>query len=446
MIFVHLALLLMLCLFLIWGMKTLYSPWKSLAEQVDTLHPREENSKTGKIEEYLISSFSNIVDINKELEQNLSVTLPLSQEKYLIDILNSDTVSGTEEFLKPLKFKYDYFISIAIEISINPAYFAATSITAGQMYRDLCQAIRALFSNHFVTYELPSADNVLYLLLNLENDTCMDMIYETIKKVNDVFALETDNVEFIFGLGNIYFGFDGLKLTHKEAISNMTKKINSRKIRLSSTANADNHFNESSQNILIGYLDSSATDKAENFLKNILHDISHESFDKRREVYLEIIQLFNTYETEKGISVTAFPKDGAELSNIPEKEIKDYILSMPQKIFNTENMIDTKFSITEIINYIDTHFTEDMYLEKLAQMYGTTTKYLSKKLKQELDMPFKDYLTSLRIEKAKELLKNNSVKIGELYSMVGFQNRSVFIRAFKLKVGLTPSEYKKTQI
>lgn len=437
-------LLLLLILSIIWGAKTLYYPWKNLAETVDILHPFDKNASPGKIEDYLISSFSNILDINKELEQNLSVTLPLSQEKYLIDILNNDTSSGNnEEFLAPLKFKYDYFISLAIEISINPAFFSTTSITASQMHRDMCQAIRALFSNHFVTYELPSVNNVLYLLLNLENDTCMDTIYETIKKVNDVFALETDNVDFIFGIGNIYSGFDGLKLTHKEAISNMSKKINSRKIKLSSSA-AGYSFNESSENILVNYLNAAYIDKAQNFLKNILHDISTESFDKRREVYNDIITALQRYETQKGIAFKLFPPAGVDLSNVPENDIREYILSAPENIVNNSNSVAPKINIAEIVDYINEHFTEDMYLEKLAEIYNTSTKYLSKRIKQYLDMPFKDYLTQLRIDKAKELLENDDVKISELYSLVGFQNRSVFIRAFKLKVGLTPSEYKKT--
>ena len=44
----------------------------------------------------------------------------------------------------------------------------------------------------------------------------------------------------------------------------------------------------------------------------------------------------------------------------------------------------------------------------------------------------KEYLTQLRIDKAKELLESTNITISELYSAVGFQNRGEFTRAFKL--------------
>ena len=76
------------------------------------------------------------------------------------------------------------------------------------------------------------------------------------------------------------------------------------------------------------------------------------------------------------------------------------------------------------------------------QMFNVTPKYLSKVLKDHLGISFKSYLTSLRIDKAEELLTRDDIKINEICKMVGFMNHSAFIRAFKQKNGISPSEYR----
>ena len=101
-----------------------------------------------------------------------------------------------------------------------------------------------------------------------------------------------------------------------------------------------------------------------------------------------------------------------------------------------------KARIAEIADYIKEHFDEDLCLDGLAQMFNVTPKYLSKVLKDHLGISFKSYLTSLRIDKAEELLTRDDIKINEICKMVGFMNHSAFIRAFKQKNGISPSEYR----
>ena len=86
---------------------------------------------------------------------------------------------------------------------------------------------------------------------------------------------------------------------------------------------------------------------------------------------------------------------------------------------------------------------ESITLDELAERFNTSSKYLSNRIKQYLNMPFKDYITQLKIEKAKEYLCETNISISELYPLVGFLGRGAFTRAFKQKTGVSPSEYKK---
>ena len=55
----------------------------------------------------------------------------------------------------------------------------------------------------------------------------------------------------------------------------------------------------------------------------------------------------------------------------------------------------------------------------------------------------KEYITRIRIEKAKSLIENSSLTIAEISDMTGFASQSYFSTAFKSFTGMTPSQYKQ---
>jgi YesN/AraC family two-component response regulator len=68
-------------------------------------------------------------------------------------------------------------------------------------------------------------------------------------------------------------------------------------------------------------------------------------------------------------------------------------------------------------------------------------------MKQEIGLTFLDYVTELRINKAKEVLDDvaSNIKISNLAIKVGYKNQYYFSRVFKNKVGLSPLEYKNSR-
>ena len=69
--------------------------------------------------------------------------------------------------------------------------------------------------------------------------------------------------------------------------------------------------------------------------------------------------------------------------------------------------------------------------------------YFSKLFKEETGENFIEYLTSLRINKAKELIQNSSLSMKEICAEVGYADPNYFSRIFKKNVGATPTEYKE---
>ncbi|MGE6629212.1 AraC family transcriptional regulator [Bacillus sp. NPDC077027] len=88
-------------------------------------------------------------------------------------------------------------------------------------------------------------------------------------------------------------------------------------------------------------------------------------------------------------------------------------------------------------------YMEDISLEICADQEGTSTYTLSKAFKQVTEKNFIEYLTALRIEKAKELLLHTDKKIHDVSEEVGYRH-SYFNRIFKKQVGMPPGVYRQT--
>ncbi|MHC5227976.1 helix-turn-helix domain-containing protein [Enterococcus sp. LJL99] len=98
----------------------------------------------------------------------------------------------------------------------------------------------------------------------------------------------------------------------------------------------------------------------------------------------------------------------------------------------------------EIILYINAHYTEDISLGDIAEKFHLTESYISKIIKERLNVPFKNYINGLRIEKAKRMMiKYKDIKIQDCAKKVGFTNVNSFIRVFKQIEGITPGMYQK---
>ncbi|MDR0406437.1 MAG: AraC family transcriptional regulator, partial [Clostridiales bacterium] len=106
------------------------------------------------------------------------------------------------------------------------------------------------------------------------------------------------------------------------------------------------------------------------------------------------------------------------------------------------NSVNTKFDIEAIIKYIDDNFTSDIYLDQLAEQFGTSPKYLSRIIKNYLGMGFGQYVASLRIGKAKHMLTRTNSNINDIVIATGFNSHNTFIRTFKKLEGIVPSEYR----
>jgi AraC-like DNA-binding protein/ligand-binding sensor protein len=99
-------------------------------------------------------------------------------------------------------------------------------------------------------------------------------------------------------------------------------------------------------------------------------------------------------------------------------------------------------NITRAKQFIHEHQTEDLTLARVAQAVNTSTYYFCKMFKKTTGLHFTDYLSRVRVEKAKNLLINPNLRVSEIAYEVGFQSLTHFNRVFRKMVGESPSDYR----
>ena len=117
----------------------------------------------------------------------------------------------------------------------------------------------------------------------------------------------------------------------------------------------------------------------------------------------------------------------------------------------TRNVVEKKAekstkTIASAREYINKNYNTDISLDDVSREVNISPYYFSKLFKDETGEGFVEYLTNLRIEKAKELLSGTSYSMKEICQMVGYTDPNYFSRIFKKNVGVTPTEYKENPV
>jgi len=131
----------------------------------------------------------------------------------------------------------------------------------------------------------------------------------------------------------------------------------------------------------------------------------------------------------------------ADLAEL-EEQMTAYLEDILRHIAQTNENALAGELINQIQSYIQEHFAENLTLNVLSERFYVSPSYLSRLFKKKTGTNFIDYLTLLRVEKAKEYLTQTSRKIYHISEMIGYENPRYFAKLFKEETGCTPQEYR----
>lgn len=132
-------------------------------------------------------------------------------------------------------------------------------------------------------------------------------------------------------------------------------------------------------------------------------------------------------------------------NNFTYKEIEERLYSFYSTI---SSFIESKRGnrierlIVEMKAYMNENYAENISLTSLSREFNISPSYLSILFREITSEHFSDYLTNIRIQKGKELLKNTDLRIKEIAAQIGYRDAYYFSSVFKKVTGVNPTQYR----
>ncbi|SDC35415.1 two component transcriptional regulator, AraC family [Pelagirhabdus alkalitolerans] len=304
--------------------------------------------------------------------------------------------------------------------------------------------------NDLTWFQINLTDHSRELLINTTEEAFVDFL-DQLKQVNE----NKDETRYLFS--RLFYSIDDLKEINQTDIHNLK-----------------NHaFYLANQNYLYAG-DFVENDEMEAFDLNYFTEaLKHKKFESAFYVldkYMKQVEMHHSMDPNelKGFlgniifnvtvildmldyEVEAFEQDKYRYFNLINHatNFQEATTYLNQFIDAIKELIETELSslknsnIDQLLAYIDNHYHESLSLTALSEHFHFNPSYLSSYFRQHKEVGFSDYLTQVRIAKAKELLKDDTFTIAEVGSMVGYSDHSYFCKVFKKQTNQSPSRYRK---
>ncbi|OPX44394.1 putative response regulatory protein [Ruminiclostridium hungatei] len=148
------------------------------------------------------------------------------------------------------------------------------------------------------------------------------------------------------------------------------------------------------------------------------------------------------------LKTTGYPADGrleTLITTLQSNDLENCCVFT--EMFIAKLMYTNKKQMHEIVEaatkYINERLTEDLTVFTLAEQFHVARNYFSRLFKKEMGEGCNEYITRLRIEKAKQLLGASRLKTYEIAEKIGYHDTNYFSLAFKKNTGLSPKEFRE---
>lgn len=172
---------------------------------------------------------------------------------------------------------------------------------------------------------------------------------------------------------------------------------------------------------------------------------------RRCDVFTQTVLLIQQYTRRFGITLASLYGDDFSVSHTAQQLsepiqmdqwLREHVATIFKVIQNSKRDYAQEI-INSIHTYISAHYADEITLSSIAQVVHLSPYYISKLFKKTTGENFIDYLTSVRMERAMELLTSPGVRVYDVAEQVGYKSTKHFSQVFRAYTGKTPSEYRQ---
>ena len=109
----------------------------------------------------------------------------------------------------------------------------------------------------------------------------------------------------------------------------------------------------------------------------------------------------------------------------------------------SQTLPGTDATVRRIKAYVSDHYMHPLRLSELCERMGFSLSYVSSLFREKTGMTFRQYLLSLRMEKACFFLRSSDMTVGRIASSVGYADPAFFHKVFRRQIGCTPEQYRE---
>lgn len=403
-------------------------------------------------------------DMLHSMESKLIQSMPLLQGRFFMTLIN-DHVKANQNLMETMdflgvQFDPDGYYCVAVIVVDNPAPQDETY--SEREYQCMSFAIlnicQELMEKYFTGYIFENNRGEYVCLLALQDDSEEEK-YKLIAFAEDVKnnLLRWFELSVTIGLSPTLAGIGGLPDGYRSAVNAVEQKLFVGKNKIIVMEEQDSRTD--------GYkFDFSLIDT----LKDILKTGNFEKLSKEvasffdeliqnraplkyvQSICLSLILMSNQVIWEnllgdEGKSEQTQIEDFFALDTL--EDMQSFILRLFQTACQriAQKMDGKKRNlIVSVKHFIEENYAKHITINDIARELYFNSTYLSFIFKQETGKTINDYITQIRIEKAKQLLRDPKIKVDDVCYRVGYQEPSYFSKLFKKHTGLSPRQYRET--
>ncbi|SES72657.1 two-component system, response regulator YesN [Salinibacillus kushneri] len=196
------------------------------------------------------------------------------------------------------------------------------------------------------------------------------------------------------------------------------------------------------------YREKQGHNKAAINTDQFLSDLQMGNVQEAKAAIKQLLSILNPQETQELYfkvkhKLEAMGIDMTDIHLTDDKDEKEWKKFVEYCCLEIQQLHQSYRYIERAKEYIEEHYQNPISLEEVAQHVELSSNYFSNMFKEETGQTFVDYMTDIRLERAKQLLKENAFSLKEISFKVGYKDPNYFSRVFKKHEHLSPKQFQK---
>lgn len=444
-----------------------YLPFHKLTQSVRWKVTNDEEVKMNKNSyndiEYLSNIFSNMIDKTNKLESSIVENSGFMKTMFLKDLLENNIKSSMNLYEKINELKLNIRTdNISVILFSIDEYSRFLKSEVKPFKKELVSEIESIINKVMTTdtnipYELVySGHGLITLIANNENEDEFNEIIKNRIMLIQEFVINTFSVTVT---GVIGLTVENIEETYK-AYENSLSILKYRFVYGYKSILVNNIIEskidrkmtsiEKNKKKIIESIKECDADKLEANINNAFELIANCQYDFIRltinQLVLDTISGVASLNTSLNNDVN-FDNIYNNINDIDTMEgMKKWFISYCKSIIaKLLSRRDSKQSdmIKMVSSYIESNYYKpEISTEFVSDIVNLTPGYLGKIFSEYFGKSINEYITELRIKKAKELLEDSALTVNDIAAKVGYSNQSYFTSIFKKNLGITPNNYR----